>query len=131
MTDRAAFLAGLRRRPYDRVTFNCWHAASLIQGELFGRALPLVEIEGLAFRDRVDAFRSHPERRAWCEISAPIDGAFVLMGRARGREHHCGVWLAEGGGRIWHGDEPHGVIDDFPLELAQSRRWRLSYHCPA
>lgn len=127
-----SFLAGLRRRPYDGVSFNCWHVASLIQRELFGRALPFFPVwEELSLRERIEAFASHPERRAWREIPSPIDGAFVLMGRARGREHHCGVWLAEGGGRIWHGDAPHGVIDDFPLELAQSRRWRLSYHAPA
>ncbi|MFD0938993.1 hypothetical protein [Methylobacterium trifolii] len=82
-------------------------------------------------RERARVLACHPARAAWRTISAPVDGALVLMGKVAGAETHCGTWLAEDGGLILHTDEPHGVALDPPLELAQSRRWRLNYLIPA
>ncbi|GJD58155.1 glycoside hydrolase [Methylobacterium dankookense] len=131
MSDRRAFLAGLRGRPYDRERLNCWHIAALAQAELFGRALPAADpalVGDLRARARVLA--EHPARLDWREVAQPSDGAFVLMGRVAGAETHCGVWLADDGGLILHTDERHGVVLDPPLELAAARRWRLTYLVP-
>ena len=103
-----------------------------MQARLFGRTLPGAEralVEDM--RARARALASHPERARWREIPAGTDGALVLMGRVAGRGTHCGVFLAEDGGGIWHTDAPHGVVADWPLELSAARGWRLSYFVPA
>lgn len=131
MSDRRAFLAGLRGRAYDRERLNCWHLAALAQAELFGRVLPAADlalVDDLRARARVLA--EHPARLNWCEVVQPVDGAFVLMGRLAGAETHCGVWLAEDGGLILHTNERHGVVLDPPLELAAAQHWRLTYLVP-
>ncbi|MCJ2009185.1 glycoside hydrolase [Methylobacterium sp. J-092] len=129
--DRPAFLAGLRGTPYDRAERHCWWLASLLQAALYGRELPGAERRLVDDpRARAAALASHPARSRWQRVSRPVDGALVLMGRVAGRETHCGVYLAEGGGRIWHTDRPHGVVADAPLELAAARGWRLAYFVP-
>ncbi|KQP36701.1 hypothetical protein [Methylobacterium sp. Leaf100] len=131
MTDRAAFLRSVRGRPYDRASFNCWHLASLAQAVLFGRTLPAGDPGLVAdLRARARILATHPVRAAWRAIPKPVDGALVLMGRVPGAETHAGTWLSEDGGLILHTDEGHGVALDPPLELAQARRWRLTYLIP-
>lgn len=128
---RAGLLSGLRGTPYDRERRHCWWLASLLQRELFGRSLPLATPDLIADpRARALALASRPERAGWGEVAAQ-DGALVLMGRVPGRETHCGVYLSDSaGGRIWHTDAPHGVVADWPLELARARGWRLTYLLP-
>lgn len=54
------------------------------------------------------------------------------MGRNSRDQTHCGVYLdLPQGGRIIHADEPHGVVLDDPVELRESRRWRLMFLVPA
>ncbi|OAS22188.1 hypothetical protein [Methylobacterium platani] len=131
MSERADFLRSVRGRAYDREAFNCWHLASLVQAALFGRLLPIADPALVAdTRERARVLASHPTRAEWREVAVPVDGALVLMGKAAGAETHAGTWLAEDGGLILHTDEPHGVALDPPLELAQARRWRLTYLIP-
>lgn len=128
---RRAFLGSLRRRPYDRVSFNCWHLASLAQATLAGRVLPAADPLLISdLRERARVLASHPVRSEWVEIPVPVDLALVLMGKTAGAETHAGTWLAEDGGLILHTDEPHGVALDPPLEIAQARRWRITYLVP-
>ena len=128
---RRAFLRSLRGRPYDRTAFNCWHLAGLVQATLAGRTLPAADpllVSDLRARARVLA--THPVRSEWVTVPRPVDLALVLMGRTAGAETHAGTWLAEDGGLILHTDEPHGVALDPPLEIAQARRWRITYLVP-
>jgi hypothetical protein len=130
---RVAYLAALRGLPYDRRERHCWWLASTLQRDLFGRALPLATPDLVADpRARAAALATRPERARWHELGGPADGALVLMGRTAGRETHCGVYLAASdGGAVWHTDAPHGVVADWPLELARARHWRLTYLLPA
>ncbi|MFD6316916.1 glycoside hydrolase [Methylorubrum thiocyanatum] len=132
MSDRAAFLRRWRGTAYDKVERNCWWLAALAQAELFGRILPAADPALVSdVRARAETMATHPARAEWREIEAPEDGALVLMGKVRGAETHCGVYLAQDGGLILHTDERHGVVLDPPLELAAARRWRLTYLIPA
>jgi len=131
--DRAAYLSALIGRPYDRETANCWHLAQALQRDLFGRQLPDASpemVENLGARAR--ALASHRERSRWRATQVPEDGALALMGRVADRETHVGVVLVEyGQPMIWHSDDPHGVVADYPTELEQARRWRITYLVPA
>lgn len=121
----------MRGRAYDRLAFNCWHLAALAQATLFGRALPAGDSDLVAdLRARARVLATHPVRCEWVAIPTPVDGALVLMGKVPGAETHAGTWLAEDGGLILHTDEPHGAALDPPLEIAQARRWRITYLVP-
>ena len=129
--ERAAFLRSIRGRAYDRDAFNCWHLAGLVQATLFGRLLPVADPALVAdVRARARVLATHPARADWREVTTPVDGALVLMGKTHGAEEHAGTWLSEDGGLILHTDEPHGVALDPPLELAAAHRWRLTYLIP-
>ena len=128
---RAAFLRRWRGTPYDRIERNCWWLAALAQAELFGRTLPAADPALVGdIRARAETLATHPARAEWREISAPEDGALVLMGKVAGAETHVGTYLALDGGLILHTDERHGVVLDPPLELAAAKRWRLTYLVP-
>ena len=129
--ERRAFLTGLRRRTYDRAAFNCWHLAALAQATLAGRILPAADPRLVSdLRERARVLATHPVRSEWVATPQPVDLALVLMGKLAGAETHAGTWLAEDGGLILHTDEPHGVALDPPLEIAQARRWRITYLVP-
>ena len=98
---------------------------------MFGRLLPAVDPLLISdLRERARVLATHPARSEWVAIPQPEDGAMVLMGKVAGAETHAGTWLAEDGGLILHTDEPHGVALDPPLEIAQARRWRITYLVP-
>jgi hypothetical protein len=129
---REALLASLRGTPYDRRERHCWWLARLLQGELFGRPLPFADQALVHDRQaRAEAFAGHPERARWRQVPAPVDGAFVLMNLNGRDDLHCGVFLdGPCGGRVWHSDRPHGVVDDSIVELTQIRSWRLTFLVP-
>lgn len=103
----------------------------MAQATLAGRLLPTAEPLLITdLRERARVLATHPVRSEWMAIPRPVDCAMVLMGRVAGAETHAGTWLAEDGGLILHTDEPHGVALDPPLEIAQARRWRITYLVP-
>lgn len=116
-------------QPYERTGRHCWWLVRLVQHEVFGRTLPggPAMLPGSA-SVRARHFRCHPERLAWVEHPAPADGDLVLMGKAPGRDIHCGVWLADRGGVI-HTDAGHGVVIETLVEL-RARGWHPSFHRP-
>jgi hypothetical protein len=133
VTARAAFLNGFVGRPWAKDGLHCWAFVGEVERVLFGRALPLFPVMP-ELRQVVRLFRSHPERRNWREIPAPVDGAIVMASRiaaAERAEIHCGVFLVtDGPGRVWHCDEPQGVEHVSPVELIELRRWSLRYFEP-
>lgn len=127
MIDRATLIAELLGTPYDRQDRNCWWLVATVQRELYGRELPIAPYADRNERARI--LGSHPERARWIQVGQPADGAVVLMARVAGKDIHAGVFLADRRAVI-HTDEPHGVVLDTPLELEQSRRWRLTFYQP-
>jgi hypothetical protein len=131
--DRAAFLDRIIGTPYDKAEHHCWWLFALVQREVFGRQVPEVDAKAIgSARERARVFAGHDERSRWVEALRPSDGSGVMMSKNRLHDIHCGVYLlTPAGGRIIHTDAPHGVVLDTPVELAQSRGWRLGYFEPA
>lgn len=134
MMDRAGYLNGFVGRPWEKEGLHCWAFACEVQHRLFGRLLPLF-FAMPEHREVIRLFRDHNERRNWCEVAAPVDGAMVMMSRVadiRRSDLHCGVFIViDGPGQIWHCDEPQGVEMVSPVELTELRRWSLRYFVPA
>lgn len=124
----AIVVGDLLGQPYEAAGRHCWWLAGLVQREIFGRVLPggPETLPGSATRARL--FREHPARGEWREHREPADGDLVLMGRAPGRDIHCGVFLADRGGVI-HTDHGHGVVIETLVEL-RARGWYPSFHRP-
>lgn len=128
---RAIILAGLKSVKYNKQTANCWTLCETLQLGLFGRTLPTSTPASVeSRRARAELLQTHPERDRWVEAIHPTDGALVLMSRNHRDDIHCGVFLDEDGGRVWHSDKPHGVVADTVVELTAARGWRLSYLVP-
>lgn len=130
-SSRNWFLNSVLGKPYQQEG-DCYRLAALAQATLFGRALPFIDQSVFdSGKASCRALREHPGRLEWVESPVPVDGALVFMGRAKGRESHCGVYLeTEDGGRVLHSDKPHGAALDTVLELQQVAGWRLTYLVP-
>jgi hypothetical protein len=130
LIDRHEVVDRILGLPYEPAGRHCYWLVEFIQDVIFGRALPIgpeVAPSSLAARARI--LRDHPARADWPEQPHAADGDLVLMGRAPGREIHCGVYLADRGGVI-HTDLGHGVVIESLAEL-RARGWRPSFHRPA
>lgn len=125
--DRSAVLSSLIGRRWSP-DYSCWHLAGEVAAELFGRALPDVNIpERPTWRWMIDTIEGHPERKNWREAVPPApglisaaDGALVAMGRSD-RAAHIGVWLAPER-LVIHCEESSGVRAD-PVSALRMQGW--------
>ncbi len=125
MMNRDATLDALVSKSWDRAAFNCWIFVRTVRRDLFGcEALPFFDVDLVDdLPRRLETFASHPARRAWSEVFDPQDGDIVIMTRAG--LLHAGIYLVtDRRGRVWHCDEPHGVIFETLTELKELRRWK-------
>jgi cell wall-associated NlpC family hydrolase len=140
VTDRTAFLRaqiGKRWCANGRGpdVFDCWHLALHVQRELFGRALPSVDVPsdpGWAWM--LETIAAHHEHANWVLRSnengliSAADGALVLMARSK-RAAHIGVWLQPEQGVI-HCDQTSGVMFDDAATLRASGWRKLMFYEP-
>jgi cell wall-associated NlpC family hydrolase len=140
VTDRTAFLRaqiGKRWRANGRGpdVFDCWHLARYVERELFGRALPSVNVPsdpGWAWM--LETIASHPEHANWVRrptengLISATDGALVLMARSQ-RAAHIGVWLQPEQGVV-HCDQTSGVKFEDAATLRASGWRKLMFYEP-
>ena len=130
---RADFLSPLIGEPWSWQGGNCWDFASHVQRELFGRALPGLDVPpDFSKRWVLNEFARNPERARWQVapdgpggLVTARDGALVLMAHLR-FPAHIGVWLKPEG-RIIHCDDKTGVACETPLALRQMGWKKLTF----
>lgn len=126
--DLAAFVEGLLGRPWHLgaqgpEAFDCWSLFRLVQREVFGREVPMVQLPEDTPRSAVSALlASHPGRSLWRPVARAGHGCGVEMTSVR-TPLHVGVWLAVDGGLVLHCAEPAGVTVDRLLAL-KAQGWR-------
>lgn len=138
---KIAILNNLIGKPYEKnakgpEAFDCWHLAAYVQGTLFGRNAPHIEIpEDANIPWMIRQFKSHPELNNWVEIIQPnngltnvADGAIVLMARNK-QPAHCGVYFAEEGS-VLHADERDGVVFQDLITLKANSWAKLHFYVP-
>jgi len=123
MTERLAFYESLIGKPY-RIgargphEFDCYGLARHIQNELAGIEMPDVPFAEPTTRAQAEAMLSHPERKAWEEVTEAeareLD--LVLMGNVAKRDFHLGTYIVPATtGAVIHIDKAAGVVvDDLP-----------------
>lgn len=102
---------------------DCWHFARRVWREVFGFAVPPIEVDALNRMASTRAFGTHPEVAAWTPLAAPEDGAGVLLGKSS-RACHVGVWANCDGGGVVHCIEHSGVVFQ-PLPALAAAGWRV------
>lgn len=86
---------------------NCWYFCAQVWAEVFGIAVPLVEIDGADARAARRAFASSAQEAGWYLVTTPAEGDAVLMAQGA-RPCHVGIWLNLGG--VLHSIEQSGVV---------------------
>ena len=86
---------------------NCWHFCARVWSEVFGIAVPLVDIDGADARAARRAFASSAEDAGWYLVKTPAEGDAVLMAQGA-RPCHVGIWLNLDG--VLHCIEHSGVV---------------------
>ena len=107
--------------------FDCWGLVRTVQRDVFGRALPEVDVDALDVRAVVRAFVAHPERARWARVERPSEGDCVLMSHAR-HPSHVGVWLACNGGGVLHSLRGSGVVFSSLASLRRERWARIEFY---
>jgi hypothetical protein len=133
---RSEFLAEQIGQPWAWRDLNCWDFAAHVEGELFGRNLPVVMVPGdLSKRWVLEAIEAHPERGLWQAVEmgpgglvTAGDGALVLMAHTR-MPAHIGVWLKQEQ-RVIHCSEQHGVCLETVLALKQMGWRKMTFYEP-
>ncbi|CTQ53536.1 hypothetical protein LP7551_02060 [Roseibium album] len=119
--------------PYDPENrgpgFHCWGAFCAAQ-EILGRCdLPEFVPENVTLAARGEALAGHPERDRWQEISKPVTGCAVLMGRQK-LSIHVGCYLDLDGGGVLHATPQTGVAFD-TFQRLRLASWRcITFHLP-
>ena len=85
--------------------------------------MPIIDVDSQAPLSVRHAFSQHGERSNWIEVSKPIEGDAVLMGK-NARPSHIGVWIDVNYGRILHCVEGFGVITNDKSSLTATG-WRI------
>lgn len=128
MSDLHAVINKHVGRPWSAQGFDCWAFLRAVYDEAFGILLPV--LPGIEGDDHRAAARAAAQAQAsgdWILAAAPREGDAVLMGK-RDRPHHCGVWLATGGGTVAHCDQTGGVRCESMRHLAVIGWGSFTYH---
>lgn len=120
--DKIAVVNGLIGKPYDLARYNCWHCAGEVLQAVYGRALPKFRARDARSREaRMAAMERFTGWDAWQEVTAPQDGAIMIMKKGGCLpDLHAGVWIDLGphSGCIHADDAPLCVCFDDLLHLA-------------
>lgn len=128
MRDAAEFISEIQGRPWTREE-HCWELVRTAAREVGNFELPAFLITtSTTPLQKLRAFRDHPERERWVQVSSPGHLDVVLMSRelVRAPVTHAGIFLDVDGGGILHVDAPHGVEFVAPFEIAL-RGWTAEY----
>ena len=106
--------------------WDCWSFFRRIQGERYGREIPLLPTPP-SWREIAKAFPAWSIEYGWHETKTPRDGDAVFMSRMRDPTH-VGIWLADLGA-VLHCCEGGSVLH-YPRHLAAAQ-WRVrAYYSP-
>lgn len=132
MNDVIAFVEANMGKPWqvgangpDR--FDCWGWAQALQREGFGREIATIAEPPTNSRDLIEFVRSHPARKQWREVPAPVHGGLVELAH-NSRPFHIGVYLDIDGGGISHAMHGAGVTYDTILSLRAAGWRRFVFH---
>jgi cell wall-associated NlpC family hydrolase len=88
---------------------DCWGFVRRVYQEQYGIEVPVVAVDALNLRAKIQAFNAHPERGHWLPVDTPQEGDAVLMSLNQ-QPGHVGIWLAADGGGVLHCVQHQGVI---------------------
>lgn len=109
--------------------FDCWGLARYVQAVRYGVEMHALG-HGYSYEDwrlAADAIEADEERQHWVQVTTPVDGDLVLMGRNK-LPIHIGIWIyANGGFGVLHCLEGTGVMFS-PAASLRMLGWRhLTY----
>lgn len=92
-------------------SYSCLGLVRACEREVFGRDVPVVNVDEESPRAIVNAVMSHPIRQLWRQYPAPLHGDLVEMAR-HDQGSHVGVFLNIDRGGILHCVQVGGVRFD-------------------
>jgi cell wall-associated NlpC family hydrolase len=90
--------------------FDCWSLVRTVQADIYGRTLPIVEVDGLNNDAIANAFSTSNEYANWLLVDTPQEGDCVITKSAPNRPDHVGIWVNVDGGRILQCVYGSGVV---------------------
>ena len=115
-------------RPWVAGAHDCWAFFRAVQAEVFGRAIPAVDVDAASPAACVQAIATlAPPRAGWrplAEQEPAEEGDAVLLAR-RDRAAHVGVWIDADGGGVLHCQKGPGVVFTPRRGLARAGWGRL------